>query len=170
MKYTIIFLLMIGGGYYGWQHYQHSQDEKANPDVITHPDYATLRMNVVFPNRTVDGTLFVKTVDPADCQRNIQLLKDEAAHKLFAMCPQCEVQTAECVPQLPPREAILFENKPTAVTYYSLARGDRHEREMRIIYWGVTDAESDKLCNGMLMTPMNGRRGAATCIRYNKND
>ncbi len=133
MKYTIIFLLMIGGGYYGWQHYQHSQDEKANPDVITHPYYAKLHMNIVLPNRTVDGTLFVKTVDPADCQHYMQLMKYETSHKLFAMCPQCEVQTAECVPQLSPREAILFENKPTAVTYFSLGRCERHEGDGRIL-------------------------------------
>ena len=66
--------------------------------------------------------------------------------------------------RLSPRYAKLFDNEPTFVTYLSMARGDRRERETRLLYWGVSMEESDKVCDEV--SKMQSRRkGAVTCVR-----
>lgn len=166
MKKIIIVILVIGAANYFWrQHKQQGQDGLAqNPEVIVNPVYAEARMTMESPGRSVEGVMIAKTADQSDCQKHIQLLERQLAKQIPDVCPTCKLQSSECKAELPSRYAKLFDNVPTHVTYLSFARGDRSEREFRLIYWGVTAQESDGLCEGV-SEAQKGRKGAVTCVR-----
>jgi hypothetical protein len=157
MKKIVVILLIVCAGYYFWQR-QHQQAQ--GPDVIANPVYAEMRIKMAFPGREVEGVMLGKTADQADCQKHTQ----ELERVTTTACPTCKVQTSECKTELASRYTKFFDNVPSTVTYLSLARGDRAEREFRVIYWGVTLAESDKLCE-IAPAFQKGRKGAVTCIR-----
>jgi hypothetical protein len=76
-------------------------------------------------------------------------------------------QTKSCENNLAPHLAATFDNKPSSdFTYASVNRNPDaiNERDIRVIYFGVTAAESDIVCDwamGMVTDP----RAKVTCIR-----
>ncbi len=164
MKKIIIFLLIIGAGYHLWQRNRQTLDDKLNPEAIANPVYAETRVKMEFPGRSAEAIMFAKTVDQADCQKLVQTMERQLESQMQSVCPACKAPTSECKAELAPRYARLFDDAPAAVTYVSMARGQRSEREHRLIYWGVSVAESDRLCD-MLPGFQKGRKGTVTCVR-----
>jgi hypothetical protein len=167
LKNFIIFVVVVAGAVYAWRAHREAEaralDEARNPDVISNPTYAEVRAEMDYQGRSTEAVLFAKTVDQADCEKYapaIQKLllqpQDNGATWTF--------KSSKCSPDISSRNAVLFENKPTFVTYLSFARGDRHEREARLIYWGVTVEESDRLCDGV-SNLQSGWKGTVTCVR-----
>ncbi|OYT88824.1 MAG: hypothetical protein CFE43_20500 [Burkholderiales bacterium PBB3] len=115
--------------------------------------------------RTFEQVFFAKTVDDADCKKYSKNVIDDLQKKqAHDSAGQWVVKLSECKPDLAPRYAKLFDNEPTFVTYLSMARGERRERETRLLYWGVSVDESDRVCDSVSKL-QNGRKGAVTCIR-----
>jgi hypothetical protein len=160
MKKIIMLVLVVAAASYFWQRSKQTQ----GPEVISNPVYAEARVKMDFPGRSVEGVMLAKTADEADCQKHIQILERQLESLAASVCPTCKLQSSQCKAELPNRLAKLFDNTPTSVTYLSLARGERSEREFRVIYWGVTADESDRLC-GAVSQFQKGRKGAVTCIR-----
>jgi hypothetical protein len=156
MKKIIVVLLIVGAAVFFWQRKQQAQ----NPDVIANRVYAEMRIKMALPGREIEGVMLGKTADQADCQKHTQ----ELERVTTAACPTCKVQTSECKTELATRYTKFFDNTPTTITYLSLARGAPTEREFRVIYWGISLEESDKLC-AIAPAFQKGRKGAVTCVR-----
>jgi hypothetical protein len=173
MKKLIVLVVIVLLAKYGWdqQKAKFSGDDQ-NPDVITHPTYAEVRINMTLGSRSLDGVMFAKTVNQADCEVYGKAAQASVMKMVGASsgpgAPAIHVTSSECKSALTPRNAKLFENQPTFVNYLALDRGDRSEREIRVIYWGITAEEGERVC---AMAPMmqQGRKGQVTCIRSAKS-
>jgi hypothetical protein len=131
--------------------------------AIANPVYAEARMKVDAGGNSIEGVMMAQTIDQADCQRQVSELSQELS-KVASVCPTCKLQAPECKVDIAPQYTRLFDNKPTSLTYLSLARGQSSEREMRLIYWGVSVEQSDKLCNAVPDFQKH-RKGAVSCVR-----
>ncbi len=157
MKNLILLLVIIGSAFY---YYQQKQLSALDPEVIAHPTFDKIRMTLNARGRTFEQVLFAKTVDDADCKKYSKNVIDDLQKKQSNdSAGQWFVKLSECKPELAPRYAELFDNEPTFVTYISMARGDRRERETRLLYWGVSVEESDRVCDSVSKM-QNGRKGA----------
>ncbi|OYT88832.1 MAG: hypothetical protein CFE43_20385 [Burkholderiales bacterium PBB3] len=162
MKKLILLLAIIGAAFY---FYQQKKQSALDPEVIANPTFAEIRMTLDARGRTFEQVFFAKTVDDADCKKYSKNVIDDLQKKQANdSAGHWLVKSSECKPELTPRYAKLFDNEPTFVTYLSMARSDRRERETRLLYWGVSVEESDKVCDGVSKM-QNGRKGAVTCIR-----
>lgn len=151
---VLVVLAMAWKGYFQWQ------DAKANPQVIKYPVYAEAHITKSAKGRDLELVMLAQMVDQADCSGN----KADLAQQIGAV-DGWQVQSAECKSELDPRYAQLFDNTPVLVTYTSLGRGERHEREMRMVAWGLTVPESDKLCDVLVQKYSHERKGEVKCVR-----
>ncbi|WP_417069185.1 hypothetical protein [Niveibacterium terrae] len=161
MKNILVVLVILAAAGYLWK--QNHQKVQA-PEVLANPVYAEARVKMNVQGRDIEGVMLGKTVDQADCQKNIETLTRQIEEQSPKVCPTCKVNvTSECKADLAPRYAILFDNQPTHVAYISFAKGDPSEREYRLIYWGVTVPESERLCSGLSVF-QRGRKGPVSCV------
>lgn len=168
MKKLIIFLLIAAAAKYGWDRYQLALEKAKAPDVFTNPVYAVVRFKLQFQGRSFDEVVFAQTRDPVDCQSYSKMIINQA-ERPDQKGLSWTLQSSECKTELEPRYAKLFDNQPTSVTYLSLGRGGRDERETRVIYWNITVEESDRACSGVSqMQAGHGRKGAVRCIHAQK--
>lgn len=161
MKFLVGLLLAVGVAVYFWQH--RGQQSKAL-DSILNPVYAETRVQWNIPGRSTEGVMLAKTTDQADCQQYARRLETLLQQNAASICPSCKVQPSVCSTELSSRYTQLFDNKPLSVTYLTMDRGDASERETRLIYWGVSVAESDRLC-GVVNEFQKGRKGKVNCVR-----
>lgn len=168
MKNLIIVLLIAAGVYHFWNKFQPSEASGpgfAAQEAIKNPVYAETRVKMDFPGgRSLEGVMLGKTYNQEDCEKHLQVLENDIKRWAGKVCSDCKLQLSECKSELLPRYAQLFDNEPTNVTYISLARGDRSEREYRLIFWGVTVAESNQLCNAVPEFQKK-HKGEVKCIR-----
>jgi hypothetical protein len=162
----LIFVIAIGAAIYFYLRHQQSV---LNPAVIANPVYAEIHMTLDARGRSFEQVLFIQTVNQADCKRYSEAtLKQLFDRETSGGDMHWKVKSSECKAELSARYAQLFDNEPTFVTYLSMPRGDPKEREMRLIYWGVSATESDKVCDGVSQM-QSQRKGAVTCIRASKS-
>ena len=160
-KLVLILAIMVVAFYL----YQQKQQSALDPEVIAKPTFAEIRMSLDARGRNFEQVFFAKTVDETDCKKYSKDVVDGLQKKQANdSAGQWVLKSSECKPELAPRYAKLFDNEPTFVTYLSMARGDRRERETRLIYWGVSTEESDKVCDGVSKM-QSGRKGGVTCVR-----
>jgi len=139
-------------------------DDSQNPEVIKNPVYLEVRLTVENSRRSIEAVAIMETVDDADCQKNSKIaLKALGVQTEKERDLNLTVKSAECKAELSSRNAQLFDNEPNVVSYVRAERGDRLEREMRWIFWGVSVEESDAIC---LMVPKLQRnlKGKVSCI------
>lgn len=135
----------------------------SEPGEIKNPIYMALRAEVQLPGRTVDFLVFTKTANERDCRAQ----EAEAANGLKLAMDKYQlpykVRPVECLTTLEKRHAYLFEDLPSVVTYLSIARGQPKEREIRMLYLGVSQKESDMLCD--LVPDLQKKvKGKVSCI------
>ncbi len=166
MKKIIVLILIVGAGAYLWQ----ERLKALNPDVITNPVYAAVRITTDFPGNRgqVEGVLLIQAVDQADCKkqlRSVDNILEEQGKKGGSTWTK---KAFECKTELTSREARLFNNEPTFVTYLSAGRGQPSEREHRLIYWGLTVEQSNKICEATAPIAFRkDRKGQVACIYAN---
>ncbi|MCL2076551.1 MAG: hypothetical protein FWH15_09000 [Betaproteobacteria bacterium] len=162
MKKIIVFLFVIGGAWFLFQQTEKQRQSSLNPEVISSPVYVETRITQDIQGRSIEMAFFGKAVDERDCmQRSKNMLenlqKSDSAGRWV-------LKSSECKSELSPRYAKLFDNEPTFVTYISIARGNRYEREGRLIFWGVSVEESDMICD-LAPKLRSDFQGVMTCIR-----
>ena len=141
-----------------------AQDDDAAQ--ITNPVYAEARMKLDAGGNSIEGVMMAQTIDQADCERQVSQLSQQLS-KFASVCPTCKLQAPECKTEIAPQYTRIFDNKPTSLTYLSLARGQASEREMRLIYWGISVDQSDKLCSAVPDFQKH-RKGAVSCVRAHR--
>lgn len=166
MKKLIFLILIVAVGKYAWDHYQKTPEDTKKPDIFAKPVYAVIRLSAQVKGRSFEEAIFAETRDVADCQNYSKVLENQATRP-DEKGLSWQLQSSECKNELDDRYAKLFQNQPTSVTYLSLSRGNRQEREVRIVYWGVTVEESHRVCEGVSRM-QQGRKGAVRCVRATK--
>ena len=159
MKNIVIALIVILGAY----SFLRTRNEAA-PQAIADPVYSDTRVSMKTPDGSIDIVILMKTIDHADCEAETRKLEKDLGGGGFASCEACTTPRSQCMTELPPRFASMFENRPSSVTYLSLARGSQAERDLRVVYWGVTVEQSDRVCDAVPEF-QKGRKGAVSCVR-----
>jgi hypothetical protein len=119
--------------------------DKSNPDVIEHPVYAEMRVDLKEGAREINVVLFGQAVDTDDCN----LRTEKTWSKVLSGCPTCVLSPAKCLADLPARYVRLFENVPIPSTYLAFTRGSRFERDGRMVVYGLTRDEGLAVCEQM---------------------
>lgn len=151
---------------YKYQHsdWRHQAEDPLNPEIISNPVYAEVKVGLDIGGRSYDQVILVKAVDQADCGKAQQELERVYGVDAVQAHQNWTVKSSDCTADLEARYLKLFDDRPTYVTYLSLGRGDRKERESRVITWGVSVDESNTLCDGVAKNQKH-RKGAVQCIR-----
>lgn len=136
-----------------------------DPEVITNPVYLEMRINIGNDDRTLEAVGLMQTANDDDCWsfsgKAMSMLDRQIAKADRNV--KVSLKSIECKRELSPRNARLFDNEPTFLTYLSAARGNRFEREMRWIYWGTSVEESEMVC-GMVPNFQAHLKGKVSCI------
>jgi len=127
---------------------------------ITNPIYVEIRMRVKAPGRDIDTAIFGKMASTEDCE----LRSERVWKKVVKDCPTCEFTAMKCRNDLEQRYLRLFDNTPIHSTYLSFDRGSRYERDGRMVVYGLTSDEGDKICEMLKKTMQQGYTGKVTCI------
>ena len=165
MKKLIFVLLVIGALCYmamtaQWKNLGFGRD----PSAISNPVYAVMRFRTEFQDRSIDMVTFAKTFDQEDCRHG----SDNVVERMLKPQrpdggPVWHLVSSECKSVLDARSAKLFGNIPTYVNYVSAVPGGADEREVRLIFWGLTADEGDFMC-GEIPRWQERWKGVLTCI------
>lgn len=140
-------------------------DDSQNPEVIRNPVYLEVRIIFEHPKRSIEAVGLVQAVNDADCEKiSKNALRALGLEMERESRLQISLKSAECKTELSPRNAQLFDNEPNVLTYVRAERGNRLEREIRWIMWGVSVEESDTVCS-MVPALQRTLKGKVSCIR-----
>ncbi len=162
-KFIILILILAAGGYF----YQHRKPaaESTSFSPIEKPFYTEARVKMNIQGHELEALLISEAADELDCMKQRDAAEKYMKQAMASLCHNnCALEHVVCKPELEVRYAKLFNNEPTFLTYMRLARGTKDEREMRIIYWGLTVAQSDTICDAVPQF-QKGRKGTVSCIR-----
>ena len=148
LKKIVILVCIYVAVSVAWNSFKNANSRPVEPLHIDNPVFAEIRLAVESEGRSIDAVMLAKTVDAADCQRYSAILTKGVDAAPSGDGPMWKRVSAECKSSLTARNQRLFNNEPTFVSYLSISPRDASEREVRMIYWGVTAEESDRLCNG----------------------
>jgi hypothetical protein len=167
MRNFIIFLLILGGLALlrNWGHWNPGEGIGGGQATVANPVYAVNRFRTDFHDRTIDLVAYAKTIDQAECQHGSDVVVEKVLNPEHPNGgPVWRLQSSECKPELDAHSAKLFDNKPINVPYLSATPGAATEREVRVIFWGVTVQEGDRVCDELTRNS-NNWKGTVTCIR-----
>lgn len=172
MKDWLVAALILGGVLMAWKGLDRLGGKRGgslDPEVITNPVYLEMRINMEITGRTLESVALVQTADDADCQRFSRTqMKLMDRYIGGATEPRMTLKSIECKAQLSPRNASLFDNEPSFVTYISAARGQPQEREQRWILWGTSVEESELICD-MVPELQANLKGKVSCIHAQRS-
>jgi len=136
---------------------------RMQPQAITQPVFAEVRLTMDIRDENIEVIHFIKTMNESECKllsnRLVEGFKAGAASKDVGQVVRLKSQ--ECKSELPSRYAKIFDNEPFFVPYISgAATEDGLRRELRVVPFGLTREESDKICDVLAKTLEQGK-----CVR-----
>lgn len=155
MKFLIV-LIALGAVAY----VVHDRRQAMNPEVIESPVYAELRMHARIQGRDIDMVLFGEMAGTEDCQERA----NRVWQKLIDDCKECTMALSSCKADLEPRYRRLFDDAPIHSTYLSFKRGNRFERNGRMVVYGLTGDEGDAVCQTIKTNFQSRYEGTVNCI------
>lgn len=153
MGKLVLLLLLAAVGYY-W----HSQQQ--NPEQIAQPVYAEARVDLQVAGRELNMVLLGKMVDDDDCSQRGEIFWRNALQD----CDQCQFIRYECKPALSDIYQPLFADQQTRTSYVKLERGNRFERDGRLLVWGLNKSDADWLCNLLKQKMKQNYSGQVSCV------
>lgn len=165
MKKLLIVVALIAAGWGALQKYRAMHAETSDPTEITAPVYTEMRVLLSQNGREWEMVVFEASADEAECQRSgSEFIQGFLGAPKAGISDRLSVKSHECKRELPARYQRLFDNQPSSLTYLSLARGTAQEREIRVIYWGLSVDESHAVCS-LVPSTQAMRKGPVSCIR-----
>lgn len=152
-------LVLVILGVLGWYAYQ-KYSAGGPPRTFDNPVYGEIRVNANIANREIEMAAFLRAADDEDCRTR----GERSWAKVLKACPTCVFQPVKCQKQLPPRYARLFDDVPIPSTYLSATAGARDERDGRVVFYGVTDAEGTQICEAMRTQVATEYKGTMRCV------
>jgi len=156
VKKLLVLLLIVGAVYY----FVTERDQLFGPEVIEDRVFAEFRMDVTTHGRTFNFVLIGEAADQTDCNQR----SDRLWREVLSGCAECEIKSLNCVEELSSRYTRIWDKQPTHVRYLSLTKGTAGERSGRLITWGVSVKESERLCDQMKKQIEKKYNGALECI------
>lgn len=156
MKKLILLAGIIAIGIYGYKVFSD------NPSVVTNPVYMESRVTIDVPNtsRELEVVFLGEMVSQEDCtERSKNYLAN-----LLENCRICTIKTTQCKVEIHRRDKKLFTDSKTHTTYLSLTKGNRFERNGRLVVWGLNDEEAKLLCSEIKNNIGDKYNGNAKCI------
>lgn len=155
MKVLLILIVLGAGGYY---FYDRTADA-TNPEAITSPVYAEIRVDAAIGGRELNMAMFGAMASDEDCrERGMRVWE-----KVLA-CPECTMKKAECKEQLDARYVRLFDDTAIHSTYLSFTRGSRFERDGRMVIFGLTADEGAAACEPLKAEFKKKYTGRVECV------
>jgi hypothetical protein len=153
-----ILLLIIAGvaGYFVYSRYQ-----DRSPEVIEDPVFADIRVDIKVAGRELNYLLLGKMADEEDCRTRAA----SVWQKVISSCKECSFQVTTCQAKLAPRYAKLFDDQAIQSTYLSFKRGSRHERDGRMVIYGLTSDEGNQLCEMLRAQFQQQYTGQVQCVK-----
>jgi hypothetical protein len=156
MKFLIVLVAVAAAGYFFYDRHQ-----SVNPAVIESPVYAELRMATPIQGREISMVLFGEMASREDCEQRA----DRVWQKLIDGCKDCTMTLSSCKTELEPRYQRLFADTAIHSTYLSFNRGNRYERNGRMVVYGLTSDEGDMLCGTIKAGFEQHYEGAVDCVQ-----
>jgi hypothetical protein len=156
---TLAILVIIAAAAYFWYH----RSENANgaySGEIANPVYAEFRISMKVPGREIEMAAFGKMVNAEDCEKR----SDDVWNKTIKNCEQCQINTITCRADLEPRYRKLFDNAPIHSTYMTFDHGSKTERDGRMVIYGLTSDEGDKVCEILSKKFQQDYTGKVGCV------
>ncbi|MGB0836331.1 MAG: hypothetical protein ACPGR2_17610 [Psychrobium sp.] len=160
MKNLLLLMAVVGIGVYGYENFYKS------PTSISNPIYLESRVNLVIPDisRNIEMVLLGEMASRDECAERKQLL----LARLLKKCKECSFKTIsktfECKAELTHRNKLLFSDIPMDTTYLSLSSSNSHERNARLLLWGLSDEEAQFICKKLKGIVKHSFNGTAKCI------
>ena len=156
MKKLAFLIVIIIVGIYG----HNILDE--NPSEISDPVYMESRVIIDVPNtsRELEVVFLGEMVSQADCADR----RENYLANLLEKCHICEINSTECKTEIHSRNKKLFSDRKTHTTYLSLSKGNRFERNGRLVVWGLNDEEALLVCESLRDQIREKYKGTAKCI------
>jgi hypothetical protein len=156
MKFLIVLIAVAAVAYV-----VHDRRQGAmNPEVIETPVYAELRMSTNVEGRDIDMVLFGEMASAEDCQERAS----RVWQKLIDDCKECTLALSSCKTDLEPRHRRMFDDAPIHSTYLSFDRGNRYERNGRMVVYGLTGDEGSTLCQAIKTNFQRHYEGTVNCV------
>lgn len=128
---------------------------------FSNPVYAEIRVVQSAAGRELEMVYVGKMASESDCEQHAEAMKASFS----SGCKDCLIKASQCKQELSPRYAMLFDNTPMSSTYLSMAAGDASEREGRMVFWGLSVAESTQVCQAMKGFVQKAQKGTVRCIQ-----
>jgi len=143
-----------------WYTYSRHHQRGAVTGEITTPVFAEYRVTAHIAGRDIEMALFGKMASSDDCHQRA----DVVWSKVLNNCKECTSSNFECRDTLEPRYLKLFQDVPIHSTYLSFKSGSPFERDGRMVTYGLTSDEGDKLCEMMKPVFQSKYSGSIRCI------
>ncbi|MDP2561508.1 hypothetical protein [Psychrobium sp. 1_MG-2023] len=156
MKKLVFLIVLAAIGLY----YYNGVD--SNPSVIEQPVYLESRVYFSVPNssRELEFVFMGEMVSQSDCTER----SGNYPSKLLEKCPECIIKSSECKSDIHSQYQSLFVDEAMSTTYLSLTKGNRFERNARLVVWGLSDKEAKLVCRDMKTKILANYEGTARCI------
>lgn len=128
---------------------------------FSNPVYAEVRIKQAVGGRELEMMYLGKMANESDCQKHAAAL----SASFISGCRECTASPPLCKRTISARDEMIFDNEPIHATYISMAAGDASEREGRIIFWGLTVAEGNQVCDAMRGKLQSMHSGTVSCVR-----
>jgi hypothetical protein len=160
LRTLLIIVALLVAGYFWYQ--RGENDPAANkPPVVTDPYYLEVRASNVIGGREIDFALFARALNERDCANGT----NAGWASITKSCPTCTAQAPKCSKELPSRYARLFDDKPIPSAYLSGTAANEHERDIRVVVYGLTDQEGELICESMRKELSKNFVGATHCVK-----
>ncbi len=155
MKLILIIMAVVGAVY----SYGVYQD---NPADIASPVYVESRVVLTIPKmaRELEYVVVGEMTSMEDCQQRSKRYLEN----LFEKCDTCSLKQHQCKSDLAHRYKKLFVGQTTHTTYLSLNKGNRFERNARMVIWGLTEEEADMACEHIQQKVKETYNGTTRCV------
>lgn len=162
MKTILILAALIAGAWFGFQRWQ---TDETVVEEITDPVFAEIRVVKQIQGREIEMAMFGKMADAVDCRERAQRVWET----VLAACEGCSMTVNDCRTELPQRYSRLFDNIPISSTYVAFTRGERSERDGRMVIWGVTADEGQVICESARTEFKKRYAGQVECVAARAN-
>jgi hypothetical protein len=159
LRTLLIILVLLIAGYY-WYGHSSSGPAPNKAPVATDPHYLEVRASNVIGGREIEFALFARALNERDCANGT----NAGWASITRSCPTCTAQAPRCSKELPPRYARLFDDVPIPSAYLSGTAGSEHERDIRVVVYGLTDQEGMVICEAMRKELAKNFVGPTHCV------
>jgi len=151
-----LLVIIAGAAIYSYNKY------RQNPNVIENPVYMKAQVDVAIPqsSRSLELEVIAELVSIEDCESR----RNKYLATYIKNCPTCQVESTECKLSLGGQYRALLSKQKANTTYVSLSKGNRYERDARIVIWGLTDREAEHFCEHMKGAVDEKFTGTVECI------